>query len=619
MTVRDPIWKTAGVLLNYKRQISLAVGIALLTAVCFGGGIGMVLPTMQLLLGQQQPLHGLIEQHLTAPDQPEALQQLGHYLLAYIPTDPYESFVMVMISFAVLTVVGSIGRYLHELLSLTVVARAVMVWRGRLFRRLIHARMDQVMLRSNADHISRVIADAAVLGRGLNAMLGKALAKLLNGAAALAVAVWIDWRLSLIAMVGLPLIAVLLRKFGKKIRRASNRLLQQQGRMIALLNESLGGIRVVKVHHAEGYERRRFARINRKLFTEEMRMRQVRAMSSPIVETLGLFGVMLVATIAAWYIFRQDVTPAHFMTVLAALGAAAASLKPITDLNNQLQEANAAAARILDVIAIPTEPTGRTADQQAPPLGRHSSAVVFDRVSFTYGGQERPAVREVELSVTHGQTIAIVGANGSGKTTLLSLVPRLLDPSDGRVLIDGTDIAAISLRSLRQQIAVVTQQTVLFEGTIAQNIAYGRLYEPIEKIVAAAKAAYAHEFIQSLPKKYQTVLGEGGEGLSGGQRQRLCIARAILRDPAILILDEATSQIDADSEAKINRALNDFRHGRTTFIIAHRLSTVIDADRIVVMDQGQIIDTGTHAQLLDRCDTYRVLAHSQLQAVPAGS
>ena len=606
-------------LLGYKRQIAVAIGAALGTALCFGGGLGMVLPTLHLLLGQKRPLSELIETQFGGPEQPQAVRDMAMRLADLVPTDPFNAFLAVMGAVVVFTVLGSIGRYVHELITLTIVARAVMVWRARMFRRLIHAQIEQVLLRGNSDHISRITVDSGVLARGYQAILGNAVAKVLNGLAALMLALWLDWRLTLIALVGMPVIAVLLRKFGKRIRRASDRLLQQRGRMIGMLTEALGGIRVVKVHHAEGYERRRFGLINRRVYGEEMRVRQVKAMASPIVETLGLFGVMAVASIAAWYIFRLNVAPERFMTVLIALGAAATSLKPISNLNNQLQEANAAAARILEVVEVPIELSSRDAPHVMLRLNKHNRDVVFRNVTYTYPGQKEPAIRDISLHVHHGQTLAIVGANGSGKTTLLSLLPRLLEPTSGDVFIDGNDIGTVSLMSLRRQIAVVTQQTVLFEGTIAANIAYGRLHVSRDQIITAAKAAFAHEFITALPDGYDTMLGESGEGLSGGQRQRLCIARAVLRDPAILVLDEATSQIDADSENKINQALNGFRHGRTTFVIAHRLSTVIDAEQIAVMHKGQIVDLGTHTELLERCDEYRALAQFQLQPVAAST
>ena len=299
------------------------------------------------------------------------------------------------------------------------------------------------------------------------------------------------------------------------------------------------------------------------------------------------------------------------------LGAAGASLKPLTALHTQIKEADAAAKRLIEGSQIEGEPIGRDERSEHPVLARHYRSIEFDNVFYTYRGADTPALRGVSLRADHGQTIAIVGGNGSGKTTLLNLVPRLTSPSSGRVLVDDTDIAGVNLKSLRRQIAVVPQQSILFEGTIADNIAYGLLDAKRDQIVEAATAAFAHDFIKTLPDTYDTMLGEGGAGLSGGQKQRICIARAILRNPAILILDEATSQIDADSEAKINRAMVSIRTGRTTFIIAHRLSTVVDSDMIVVMADGMIVDRGTHAELLGRCEIYQTLTHTQLQPAQA--
>ncbi len=611
--MKRPFWKTCSVLLEYKRALLIAVAGALLSAACFGAGIGMMSPILGLLLGKKMPVQQIITDTFVRESNPPAVQDFGRWLAAQIPTDAFWAFVLMAVGILTLTVVGSIGRYIHELLTITVSLRASMIWRDRLFRRLVHLPLLTTQM-GLGDNISRIVVDTRMLSRGYQAILGKAIAEVFKGGAALIVALLVDYKLTFLALVAMPPIAILLSKFGRIVRRASRRTLHEQGRMMAALNESLAGARVVKVHNAEGYERRRFSRMNRQLNNEEMAMRQARALASPVIETLAIIAVLAVAIIASWYIFRKDVPPEQFMTVLFSLGAAGASLKPLTALHIQLRESDAAAHRILDILTLEPEPLGPET-RNLPSLPRHCRSITFENVRFTFPGKNTPAVDGVSLHVPFGHTVAVVGSNGSGKTTLLSMLPRLIEPDEGRVLIDGVDISKVRLRSVREQIGVVTQDSVLFEGTIADNIAYGRRHVPREKIVEAAKAAHAHEFIINLPNGYDTMLGEGGTGLSGGQRQRLCIARAILRDPAILILDEATSQIDADSEAKIAAALRELRRGRTTFIIAHRLSTIVDSDLIVVMHDGRIIDEGKHGPLLERCDLYRTLNRTQLQPV----
>ena len=609
--MKHPFWKTVPFVLVYKRALAVALVGAGISAACFGAGIGMMLPVFTLLLGQKKSVAEIVRGAVNDPSLPGIIREPLARLADAVPPDPFVAFLVTLGVVGVLTLIGSAGRYLHEVTVLTVCERAAMSLRARLFRRFLHAPLDLALQRGSADATTRTVVDVRTLARGHQAILAKAVGEVLKGVAALALALALDWLLALLALLGAPVIAVLLRKFGKSIRRASKAVLQQNAKVLAAMQESLSGLRTVKTHQAEGYERRRFATLSRSLFRQEMRMRQARALSSPSVETIAIFGVMAVAAIAAWYIFRQNVEPQRFMTVLFALVAAGASLKPLTALHNQLREADAAAARVLEALQLPVE---RHEGVDLPPP---RSRILFDDVTYAYPGAAEPALRGVTLEVACGQTVAVVGGNGSGKTTLMSLLPRLIDPASGRVLFDDADLATGSLRSVRRPIAVVSQQSVLFAGTIAENIAYGRRHVPRERIVEAARAAYAHEFIAALPRGYDAALAEGGEGLSGGQRQRLCIARAILRDPAILILDEATSQIDSDSEAKINTALQQFRRGRTTFIIAHRLATVVDADLIVVMDAGRIIARGTHAELLSTCPTYQALVRTQLTAADA--
>jgi ABC-type multidrug transport system fused ATPase/permease subunit len=623
--MKNAFWITTLALFKHKRQLAVAAGGALLSAACFGAGLSMTLPTFSLLLQQKRSLQELIDTYILAADptgpstQPQVIQDAARWIAAHVPENPFWAFIGVMGIIAVLTVVGNIGRYIHEATTITVSQHEAFVLRSKLYRRYIHAPLLYALKAGTSDNIGRLVVDVKQLSRGHQAVLGRTVYEILKGVAAIVVAFTMDWRLTLIALIGAPAIAVLLRKFGKTIRRASKRVLKEQGRIIGLMHEALAGIRVVKVHHAEGYERRRFARMNRALFQQEISMRRAKALASPLVETIALTGVISVASIAAWHIFNNGVPPERFMTVLIALAGAGASLKPMTTLQVQVREADAAAVRILEALQTPLEPGSQWRAEGKPALPRHRDAIVFDNVVFGYESEDRPALRGVSLRVPHGITVAVVGPNGSGKTTLLSLLPRLIDPQRGKVLIDGRDLREVSLRSLRKQMAVVTQQSILFEGTIAQNIAYGHLREHRDRTIAAAKEAFADEFVSKLEHGYDAMLSEGGEGLSGGQRQRLCIARAILRDPAILILDEATSQIDADSEARITDALRRFQKGRTTFVIAHRLSTVVDADLIVVMADGQIVDQGPHGELLRRCDVYRTLCRTQLLAGDDGS
>jgi subfamily B ATP-binding cassette protein MsbA len=615
MHYSHPFWTTATDLLQRKWLLALALFGALVSAVSFGAGLGMMLPVFYLLLQPQDGtpgLPGLINAYLVQSDF-QIVRHLGQWLLTWAPVDPFRGFVLVMVGIVALSLVGGLGRYVHSISIFIVVRRTTSQRRMRLFRQMINAPLVQALQSNVGDQISRISSDTQMLGSGHQAIFDTALLKLLNAVVALICAFWLNWRLALIGLVGVPAIALLLRALGKRIGKASGRATVRRGEMTSTLREALQNIRVVKAHSAEAYERRRFHRLSRLLERDELGIHKMYALAKPMVEAITMTAVAIVASFAAFYVLRRGVGIEQFMTVLAMLAAAGAATQRLLGLHNRVYESTPAAKRILEALAMPTETNRLPADAPPPRLGRHRDALTLQRVSFTYPGQSEQAVGDVSLHVPHGATVALVGTNGSGKTTLVSLLPRHFEPTTGRVLVDGIDIAGVGLRSLRDQIGIVTQQTVLFRGSVAHNIAYGRPHMPMQKIVAAARAADADEFIQRLAHGYETELGDDGSGLSGGEKQRLCIARAILRDPAILILDEATSQIDADSELRINQLLRALRQGRTTFVIAHRLSTVIEADTIFVMDQGRLIDQGTHEQLLHRCDTYRLLAQAQMQ------
>ncbi len=616
----NKFWHFARQMLRYKRLLALAGVGAVFDALCAFAGLGALMWLIEQLFNGDTTAQQIVRQTLQAEGLVRYVGDFSH-LADLLPADRFLGFASILGMILVLAVMGSCGRFMHQYFAITAALRTVTYIRKKVFERLVNLPMATASVDSTSDNLSRVVRDTGQLTRGLTAVTSKAVRDALMGSVFLVTALIVDWRMTALFLVGAPIIGVTIRKFGKIIRRAAKRANRQFGHMIGALSEAMQSLPVVKAHQAEGYERRRFHRINHAVLREEMSARTARALTSPVIELIAMAGVMAVALVAAWYLYRAP-TPAEPKTlvqVLIALGMAGNSFKPLANLNNELQGAAAAAERVDEVLCMPVEPT-RPSATDAGGLGRlprHARSVTFEDVSFTYPTAGRPAIADVNLQVQQGTVCAIVGGNGSGKSTLVNLLPRLYEPTEGRVLIDGTDIAGCSLRSVRGQIAIVTQQTVLFEGTIADNIAYGRRHVTRAQVIEAARGAHAHEFIDTLPEGYDSPIGEWGSRLSGGQRQRIAIARAILRNPAILILDEATSQIDSESEAKINAALAGFMAQRTTFVIAHRLSTVVGADLIVVMEDGRVASTGKHDQLIKASDAYRVLCRTQLHAADA--
>ncbi len=621
MTTRVPaFWHFARRML---RQRALVVGTLIFSGLSAGGlaaGLVSLAPILRLILerGREstENLHSIAESWLAAHGASLGpLRQLAASGVALLPTNPYDGIVLIMVGIGLLTVFGAAANFLHQWCSLTLVTRTTAAIRLEVFRHVLHLPLGTVVRRGPAEFVSRVNKDSVELQRGFLALTSKALAQLTKGIASFLAAVWFDWRLTVVAIVVAPPLAIILRKFGTRIRRGSRGALLAQEHLLRASNESLQGLRAVKTSGAEREALSRFSRANRRAMRDELVVRTARAISGPLVEMLAVFAILVLATVAAKQILDGTLAFERFILALGALGIAGGSFKPLTGLINDIQAAGAPAERLLEVTDLPLE--GRR-ERGLPAFPRHARSLRFENVSFRYAEDAPPVLRDITLEIRHGETVAIVGPNGCGKTTLLSLVPRLADPTDGRVLLDGIDLRAGNLRSLRAMIGVVTQEAVLFADTIAENIRFGLVNVRRERIEAVATQAHADAFIRRQPSGYETPVMEMGASLSGGQRQRIAIARAILREPAILIMDEATSQIDAESEDAINRAMREFAVGRTVLVIAHRLSTVLNADRIVVMDAGRIVDSGRHDELLERCDVYRRIARTQLLAPPAG-
>lgn len=627
-------WHFARRILKLRGLLILAMTFAALSAGGFGVG----------LLGLYPVLRNIFPAEPGAPHQtlPQMVQELSkridgsigvsipQSLIDSLPDGRFEAVLWVVLGLGALTMFGAACTFLHAYFSLTIISRTIAAIRRDAFHRAVHLPLRSVLSQGPSDIVSRIVYDTQSLGQGFNALLSKALAQISKGAAALAVAFYLDARVAVTSLlVAIPM-AILLRKLGKRIRRASKKALESQAGLYLAANESMSGLRVVKVHAAERFETGRFHRINKLVVSSEFRVRTARALASPLIEVLALFVLGGFSLVAAKAIIEGKLDSKTFLTVLVSLGAAAGSLKPLVGLLNDIQQSGAAANRLRQLTGQNAEPGQERGLPRAPKLSS-GDAVAFEHITFTYPGASESSLRDVSLHVPHGQTIALVGPNGCGKTTLLSLLPRLFDPDAapaggpsmhaGRVVWAGRDVREFSVRSLRERIGVVTQETVLFRGSIAFNIGYGASGVTDERVRDAARRARAEEFILAKPGGYAFEVGEGGAGLSGGQRQRIAIARAILRDPDVLILDEATSMVDAESEARIAEAIAEFARGqgertRTCLIVAHRLSTVVAADRIVVMDRGRIIDQGTHAELLGRCETYRVLVNNQMIRMP---
>ncbi len=624
-----PFWTFARRMLRYRWLVAAAMVFALLSAGGLGAGLLGMKPVLDNILGSGgRPARTLPE--LVAgwnTSLPAWSPHVPQAAIDALPTRPFDAVLWIMVALGLLTMVGATCNFLHAYLSLTVISRTVANIRREAFHRVIHLPLKTVLQSGPSDLVSRIVYDSATMGAGFNALLSRAVAQVTKGIAAMAAAFWFDWRLAGAALLIAPALAIVIRKLGKRIRRASRSALEGQAGLYHAASEALGGLRVVKVHANERAEAGRFHKINKRVVSQEFKVRTARALASPLIETLTLFILGALAVIAIKTILDNHLDPETFIMVLGSLGIAGASLKPLTGLLNDIQQAAAGAGRLGELLALPTEPGH---DRRLPRLPPVRESIEFAGIAFAYPGAAAPAVREVSLRIPHGSTYAFVGPNGCGKTTILSLIPRLFDPDAGSLRIDGHDIREFSVRSLRGQIGVVTQDTVLFRGTIADNIAYGAAdlgsgAAAREKIRAAARMARAEEFILAKPNGYDFEVGEQGAGLSGGQRQRIAIARAILRDPAILILDEATSMVDSESEARIAEAVAEFVSPkgagatRTCLIVAHRLSTVLAADQIVVMDEGRIIDRGRHAELLGRCDLYRSLVSNQLMKGPDGT
>jgi ATP-binding cassette subfamily B protein/subfamily B ATP-binding cassette protein MsbA len=570
----------------------------------------------------------------------ESAQRQSWYLHAakrviysWVPNDCFQTLTLVIALVFLGVLFKCFFEFLQESLVGSVVNLSLFDLRNRFYRGAIHLDIGQIEEQGTSELMARFTNDMELLGTGIKTLLGKVVAEPLRALSCVVIGCFISWQLTLMFLILVPIAAVVLTKIGRVMKRATRRLLERMSNIYKILQESFQGIRVVKAFTMEPYERRRFHAATKDYLRRSMQVVKLDALAGPIIEILGVAAVAA-ALLAGSYLVLQRETKLFGMKLTTypleaesllqlyvLLAAIADPVRKLSSVFTRIQAGCAASDRIFAFLDRQPEVTRNTdgprlghpvAQGPALPIDKAPVHIEFRDVCFSYDPKE-PLLRNINLKVRRGETIAVMGPNGCGKSTLLALLPRFFDPDSGSVLVDGLDLRIVNLRSLRQQIGLVTQKPILFDDTIYNNIAYGTRGARPEDVEKAARLAGAHDFITEKPEGYGRQVGEVGGQISGGQMQRIALARAILRNPTILILDEFTSAADPASKAEIHRAVQEFKRGRTTFIITHEMQSLEMADRILVLDEGRVAALGTHADLLAGSPIYQRLqqAHGQ--------
>jgi ATP-binding cassette, subfamily B, bacterial MsbA len=547
-----------------------------------------------------------------------------HVIQPYCPTDPFMTLVVVVGALLLGTIVKSLFFVAQQVLVASLAQRVIFNLRKEFYRRTLRMDLGTFTSEGTSELMSRFTFDMESLSSGLNDFFGKLIREPLKMITCLVGAACVCWQLLLLSLVVAPLSALMIRWLAKTLKRANRKAMEEMSQIYSILEETFQGIKVVKAFTMERSERWRFHLVNKKYLKKAMRIARYDSLTRPITEVMGMTTVCVALLAGAYLVLKQKNNlfgipmgrqPPSFEALLLFYGLLAGVSDParkLSEVFSRIQRASAASDRVFQLLD--REPR-IVEPRPARCLARHHRDLVFDQVGFHYHPSQR-VLEQIDLRVQFGETIAIVGPNGCGKSTLANLIPRFFDPISGSVRLDGIDLREVRLRDLRSQIGLVTQETLLFDDTVLANIRYGSPWAGRDDIIRAAQRAHAHRFIEEkLENGYNTVVGQRGNLLSGGQRQRIALARAILRDPPLLILDEATSQVDLESEQVIQQVLEQFIRHRTTVLITHRMGTLALADRIVVMDMGRILDVGSHDELLRRCSLYSRLHDIQFKEI----
>jgi subfamily B ATP-binding cassette protein MsbA len=549
--------------------------------------------------------------------QAEWYRWAGGWAHRYLPDTPFATLMIVCGLVLIATLLKCLFRVVNIVLAARLGHLVGFDVRKEFYRQILRLDMKSFSEQGRGDLMNRCTSDLNQMSSGVQSVMGQGLLEPLKMIVCLTIAAFVSWQLLLLTMIIAPIAGFSIHWLTKALKRAHRRAMQELSMIYETLTETLGGIKLIKAFTMESAERSRFHQSAKMYYQRQMKITRYHSLISPLTEFLGILMVLLASTIGGYLVLNRethilglkisDIPLTHgWMSVFFAMMAGMANpARKLSSVFSNLQQSFAAADRVYEVldrepgIADPVNPV------ELP--GRWEN-LHLEHINFHYSA-DKPVLCDINLEIHAGETVAIVGPNGCGKSTLLNLIPRFYDVQQGSITIDGIDLRDVRIRDLRIQIGLVSQETLLFNDTVSANIAYGMVDVRDDVIEAAARKAHAHEFItEKLSHGYQTIVGPSGNKLSGGQRQRVALARAILRDPAILMLDEATSQIDLESEQLIHQVLQEFLYGRTALVVTHRMSTIALADRVVVMDDGRILDVGTHEELIGRCELYRRLA-----------
>lgn len=594
----------------YKAKLILAIFCILTSTLLSGAQLGFLVPLVDNILNQK-------ESRILGSSQTEnwqlpfpTLENLRLRIINFFQlTPPAELLKIILILALIIFALKSIFDFGKSYLSGYIGERVIADIRGQLYTHLQGLSLDFFSERRTGQIISRITNDVQPVKIALGEELCDFLFEISQVAIYAAIIFFIHWKLALISLIILPILLYPIIRIGQRLRKITFRFQEKIADITSLLQETISGVRIVRSFSMENYEVQKFNQENERLLKLRMKTLKRVVGLSPLTEFIGSLGAIFVLWYGVNEVIKGILSPGTFILFLAILLSLIKPFKKLSQTNNVVQQAIAAGARIFELLDTESSIQEKVDARDIP---EPSDSIVFNDVSFYYHPEEL-ILQDINLKIKIGEIIALVGPSGVGKTTLLNLLPRFYDPRKGKVEIDGLDVREVRIKSLRHLMGIVTQEMILFNDTIRNNIAYGKLEASFEEIVSAAKAAYAHEFIMRLPQQYDTMIGDRGMKLSGGEQQRIAIARAILKNPPILILDEATSALDSESERLVQEALDNLMQGKTTFLIAHRFSTVRRADRIVVMFKGHIVGVGRHEELIENNPLYRRLYDMQFK------